>query len=96
MDTNATDARRALPHGTVIVDRFHLVALGNRAVTEYRRELAWARHGRRGRKCDPEWAQRNRLLRAAETPIDDEMFAVRDAMRRAHPTGGPEKSWQGE
>ena len=58
MDTSATyagAARLALPHATVVVDRFHLVALGSRAVTEYRRELAWARRGRRGRKCDPEW-----------------------------------------
>jgi transposase len=70
MDTSATYARAArlaLPNATVIVDRFHLVALANRAVTEYRRELAWSSPGRRGRKSDPEWAQRNRLLRAAET-----------------------------
>lgn len=43
MDTSATYARAArlaLPHATVVVDRFHLVALANRAVTEYRRELA--------------------------------------------------------
>jgi hypothetical protein len=50
MDTSATYARAArlaLPNAVVIVDRFHLVALANRAVTEYRRELAWARRGRR-------------------------------------------------
>ena len=67
MDTSATYARAArlaLPNAVVVVDRFHLVALANKAVTECRRELAWARRGRRGRKCDPEWAQRNRLLRA--------------------------------
>ncbi len=60
-------ARLALPNAVVVVDRFHLVALANRAVTEYRRELAWARRGRRGRRIDPEWAQRNRLLRAGES-----------------------------
>jgi len=51
MDTSATYARAArlaLPNAVVVVDRFHLVALANRAVTEYRRELAWARRGRRG------------------------------------------------
>jgi len=32
--------REALPHAIVILDRFHLVALANRAVTDYRRELA--------------------------------------------------------
>ena len=88
MDTSATYARAArlaLPHAIVVVDRFHLVALANRAVTEYRRELAWARRGRRGRKIDPEWAQRNRLLRAAETLTDDEAAKMHDAMRARGP-----------
>ena len=60
IDTSATYAkvvREALPHAIVILDRFHLVALANRAVTDYRRELAWTDRGRRGRKVDPEWAR---------------------------------------
>ena len=60
IDTSATYAkvvREALPHALVILDRFHLVALANRAVTDYRRELAWTNRGRRGRKVDPEWAR---------------------------------------
>jgi len=99
MDTSATYARAArlaLPNAVVIVDRFHLVALANRAVTEYRRELAWARRGRRGRKIDPEWAQRNRLLRAGETLTDDEATKMHDAMRVADPSGGLEKCWRGK
>ena len=99
MDTSATYARAArlaLPNAVVVVDRFHLVALANRAVTEYRRELAWARRGRRGRKIDPEWAQRNRLLRAGETLTDDEASKMHDAMRAADPSGGLEKCWQGK
>jgi transposase len=99
MDTSATYARAArlaLPDAVVVVDRFHLVALANKAVTDYRRELAWALRGRRGRKSDPEWAQRNRLLRAAESLTDDELAKVQDAMRRADPSGGLEKCWQGK
>jgi len=99
MDTSATYARAArlaLPNAVVVVDRFHLVALANRAVTEYRRELAWARRGRRGRKIDPEWAQRNRLLRAGETLTDDEAAKMHEAMRTADPSGGLEKCWQGK
>jgi transposase len=99
MDTSATYARAArlaLPNAVVVVDRFHLVALANKAVTDYRRELAWALRGRRGRKCDPEWAQRNRLLRAAETLTPDELAKVQDAVRRADPSGGLEKCWQGK
>jgi len=38
--TYAKVVREALPHAIVILDRFHLVALANRAVTDYRRELA--------------------------------------------------------
>ena len=99
MDTSATYARAArlaLPDAVVVVDRFHLSALANKAVTDYRRELAWALRGRRGRKSDPEWAQRNRLLRAAETLTPDELAKVREAMRRADPSGGLEKCWQGK
>ena len=100
MDTSATYARAArlaLPHAVVVVDRFHLVALANRAVTEYRRELAWARRGRRGRKIDPEWAQRNRLLRAARVPHrrgGQRRCTTRCA--RPIPSGGLEKCWQGK
>lgn len=99
MDTSATYARAArlaLPDAVVVVDRFHLVALANKAVTDYRRELAWARRGRRGRKIDPEWAQRNRLLRAGETLTTDEATKMHDAMRTADPSGGLEKCWQGK
>jgi hypothetical protein len=99
MDTSATYARAArlaLPNAMIIVDRFHLVALANRAVTDYRREMTWARRGRRGRKVDPEWAQRNRLLRAAEALTDTETAKLREAMTRADPTGGLEKCWRGK
>jgi len=99
MDTAATyarTARLALPNVVVVVDRFHLVALANRAVTEYRRKLAWARRGRRGRKCDPEWAQRNRLLRAAETSPRTSWPRCRKQVRRADPSGDLEKCWKGK
>ena len=58
--------------------------------------LAWARRGRRGRKTDPEWAQRNRLLRAAESLTEEESAKLHDAMRDADPTGGLERCWQGK
>ena len=68
-------ARLALPHPTVVVDRFHLIALGNKVVTDYRRELAWARRGRRGRRCDPEW----------ESGTDRGRRPARGALPRGHP-----------
>jgi len=51
---------------------------------------------RRARKIDPEWAQRNRLLRAGETLNDDEATKMHDAMRAADPSGGLERCWQGK
>jgi len=55
---------------------------------EYRRELSWATRGRRGRKADPEWSQRNRLLRAGDTLTAEEAAKMHDAMRTADPSGG--------
>ncbi len=55
-----------LPNATLVVDHFHLVKLGNDAVTKVRRRVTWDLRDRRGRKLDPEWANRRRLLRARE------------------------------
>ncbi len=51
-----------LPNAAVVVDHFHLVKLANDALTDVRRRVTWALRGRRGRKIDPEWANRRRLL----------------------------------
>ncbi|AZI57433.1 hypothetical protein EH165_03915 [Nakamurella antarctica] len=56
--------------------------------------MAWTRRGRRGRKVDPEWGQRNRLLRAAKNLTEDELTKMLTAIRAADPTGGLEKCWQ--
>lgn len=55
-----------LPNAVVVVDHFHLVKLANDALTEVRRRVTWQLRGRRGRKIDPEWANRRRLLTGAE------------------------------
>jgi transposase len=55
-----------LPNATLVVDHFHLVKLANDAVTKVRRRVIWEQHGRRGRKIDPAWANRRRLLTAKE------------------------------
>ena len=54
-----------LPNATLVVDHFHLVALANAAVTKVRRRVIWEQ-GRRGRKVDPAWANRRRLLTGRE------------------------------
>ncbi|MBV8347332.1 MAG: ISL3 family transposase [Mycolicibacterium sp.] len=55
-----------LPNATVVVDHFHLVKLANDALTKVRRRVTWELRDRRGRKLDPEWANRRRLLTARE------------------------------
>lgn len=55
-----------LPNATIVVDHFHLVKLANDAVTKVRRRVTWELKDRRGRKTDPEWANRRRLLTARE------------------------------
>lgn len=55
-----------LPNATLVVDHFHLVKLANEAVTAVRRRVTWSLRERRGRKIDPEWANRRRLLRGRE------------------------------
>jgi transposase len=58
-----TDAR---PDAVVVADRFHLVRLANDMLTEVRQRATRDVRGRRGRKKDPEWAGRRRLLTAHE------------------------------
>jgi len=55
-----------LPNATIVVDHFHIVKLANDTVTKVRRRVTWDTHGRRGRKIDPAWANRRRLLTARE------------------------------
>jgi len=65
-----------LPNATLVVDHFHLVKLGNDALTKVRRRVTWDMRDRRGRTIDPEWANRRRLLPAREY-LSDKHFAKR-------------------
>ena len=58
--------REALPSARIGADQVHLVCLANQAVTDVRRRVTWDSHGRCGRKADPAWAARWRLLRGPE------------------------------
>ncbi len=55
----------ALPDAVLVADRFHLVALANAMVTDVRTRVTRETLGRRGRKTDPQWANRRRLLTRA-------------------------------
>ena len=64
----------ALPHAVVVADRFHLVRLANDMLTEVRQRATRDVRGRRGRKRDPEWAGRRKLLLAHER-LEPAVFA---------------------
>lgn len=52
----------ALPNAVVVADRFHLAQRANQRLTDVRQHATRRVRGRRGRKKDPEWANRRRLL----------------------------------
>jgi transposase len=54
--------RVGLPRAVIVADRFHLVRLANDMLTEVRQRVTREHYGRRGRRVDPAWASRRRLL----------------------------------
>jgi transposase len=62
----AKAVRDGLPNATLVADRFHLVHLANDAVTAVRQRMIREHEGRRGRKVDPAWQVRRRLLTGFE------------------------------
>ncbi len=88
-----------LPNATVGVDHFHLVKLGNHALTKVRRRVTWELRERRGRKRDPEWANRRRLLRARERLSQKSFATMWNAIVAEDPSGqilrrgSPKKSY---
>jgi transposase len=91
--TYAKAAREALPHARLIVDRFHLVKKANEMVDAVRRRTTQAHRLRRGRKTDPEWINRRRLLRAAERLTDDQRTRLFERLTCADPNGDIAAAW---
>jgi len=91
--TYAKAARDALPHAQLIVDRFHLVKRANQTVEAVRRRVTWDSRGRRGRKADPEWLNRRRLLRGAERLTDTQRDRLVAALAAADPGGDILAAW---
>jgi transposase len=70
----ATAVARALPGARLVVDHFHVVRLANAALDEVRRRVQHATRGHRGRKVDPLYRIRRRLL-AGHDRLDAAGFA---------------------
>ena len=82
-----------LPNATLVVDHFHLVKLANDAVTKVRRRVTWELRDRRGRKIDPEWANRRRLLTAQERLSGKTFAGMWNAIVAEDPTGQILSAW---
>jgi transposase len=82
-----------LPNATIVVDHFHLVKLANDALTKVRRRVTWDLRDRRGRKLDPEWANRRRLLRARERLSQNSFAKMSNAIVSEDDTGQILSAW---
>ncbi|BCO34890.1 ISL3 family transposase [Mycobacterium heckeshornense] len=82
-----------LPNATLLVDHFHLVKLGNDALTKVRRRVTWDLRDRRGGKLDPEWAHRRRLLTAWERLSDKNFATMWNAIVAEDDTGQILSAW---
>jgi len=86
-------AGQALPQAQVVVDHFHLVRLANAAVTAVRQRVTWDNRGRRGRKIDPEWTNRRRLLTGRERLTHKRFTAMWNDCIDADPSGQILTAW---
>ncbi|KAA8955108.1 ISL3 family transposase, partial [Mycobacterium sp.] len=89
----ATAIRATLPNATLVVDHFHLVKLANDALTKVRRRVTWDLRERRGRKLDPEWANRRRLLTAWERLSDESVAMMWNAILAEDSSGQILSAW---
>jgi transposase len=88
--------REALPHARIVADHFHVARLGNQAVTDVRQRVTREQHGRRGRKTDPAWANRRRLLRGRERLSDRQFARMWNDLVDAEPSGQLLAAWIGK
>jgi transposase len=83
----AAAVRAALPNAVLVVDHFHLIQLANAMVTDVRRRLTQQVRGRGGRKVDPEWTNRRRLLTGRERLSSNGFARMWNGALDADPTG---------
>jgi transposase len=89
----AAAVRQALPDAAIAVDHFHLIMLGNKAVTAVRQRVTRELLGRRGRKIDPAWANRRLLLRGRERLSQAALARMWNGCVDHDPTGQILSAW---
>jgi len=85
--------RTHLPCAAVSVDPFHLVKLANDTLTKVRQRLSHDHKGHRGRLGDPAWANRNLLLRGADTLSEHGWDRLEQVLRTDDPTDELGAAW---
>jgi transposase len=93
ISTRRDDGTMSLPNATLVVDHFHLVKLANDTVTKVRRRVIWEQKGRRGRKIDPAWANRRRLLTAKEHLSPKAFATMWNSLIDSDPSGQILSAW---
>jgi transposase len=83
-----------LGHATLVVDHFHAVALGNRAVDDVRRRVQQATLGHRGRKADPLYRIRRLLLAACDDLDTRGWWRLAEGLRLGDPDHELLATWQ--
>ena len=84
-----------LPNAQIVVDHFHLVNLGNDALTKVRRRVTWELRDHRGRKSIPSGPTgvgrcgRGNVCRRVASPECEAPSSTRILVRRSCPRGSP-------
>ena len=83
----------ATPPNKIDLVRKNLVKLANDALTKVRRRVTWDLKDHRGRKTDPEWANRRRLLRARERLSHNNFIKMWNALVAEDPSAQILSAW---
>ena len=83
----ATALANEVPDAKLVVDHFHIIRLANTALDEVRRRVQHATLGHRGRKGDPLYRIRRRLLTAHEHLTIDGFDRVLEWLEHGDPDG---------
>jgi transposase len=82
-----------LPHAELVADAFHVVRLANGALDEVRRRVQNATLGHRGRKGDPLYRTRRRLLLAEERHTVESRQRMWSIVAAGDPDGEVRDAW---
>lgn len=84
----------ALPNATCIADPFHVIQLANRTLDAIRRRVQWDTQHHRGRKTDPLYQIRRRLLTSIEKLQANVAERVTSMLTLGDPSGEVTLAWR--